>query len=150
METRPEATMTDFLKRFERGVIYALIALMVVVVTLATIELGWLVVQDIVSPPVLLLEIEELLEIFGFFLLILIGVELLETIKAYLYEHVVHVEIVLEVALIAISRKVIILDLEKYEGVSLLALAALIVALALAFFVAKRHRRECLVPPEAR
>jgi uncharacterized membrane protein (DUF373 family) len=37
----------------------------------------------------------------------LIGIELLETIKAYLLEKVVHVEIVIEVALIAIARKVI-------------------------------------------
>ena len=35
----------------------------------------------------------------------------------------VHVEIVLEVALIAIARKVIILDLEKYDGVTLIGMA---------------------------
>ncbi len=141
--------MTQFLKQFERIVIYVLISMMVLVVTLATLELGWIIVRDVFKPPILLLEIDELLEIFGFFLLILIGVELLETIKAYLYQHVVHVEIVLEVALIAIARKVIILDLAKYEGVSLLAMAALIVALALAFFVAKYRRRECVLPPDA-
>ena len=140
--------MTDFLKKFERAVIYVLIAMMVLVVTLATVELGWIIARDVLRPPILLLEIKDLLEIFGFFLLILIGVELLETIKAYLIEHVVHVEIVLEVALIAIARKVIILDVEKYEGLALLAMAALIVALAVAFFVAKHKRRACVMPTE--
>jgi uncharacterized membrane protein (DUF373 family) len=138
--------MTEFLKKFERVVIHALIAMMVLVVTLATVELAWLIARDLAKPPIFLLEINELLEIFGFFLLILIGVELLETIKAYLYEHVVHVEIVLEVALIAIARKVIILDVGKYEGLALLAMAALIVALAAAFFAAKYRRRECATP----
>jgi uncharacterized membrane protein (DUF373 family) len=142
--------MIAFLRKFERVVIYALISMMVLVVTLATAELGWIVAKDIFKPPILLLEIEELLEIFGFFLLILIGVELLETIKAYLHAHVVHVEIVLEVALIAIARKVIILDLNKYDGNSVLAMAALIVALAVAFFAAKHRRRECVIPPEER
>lgn len=141
--------MINTLKRFERIVIYALIVMMVLVVALATVELGWIIIRDILKPPVFILEIEELLEIFGFFLLILIGVELLETIKAYLYEHVVHVEIVLEVALIAIARKVIILDLDKYEGLSLIAMAALILALAVAFFVSKHRRRECALPSEA-
>lgn len=141
--------MIHILKQFERVVIYAMIAMMVLVVTLATVELGWIIVRDILKPPVFILEIDELLEIFGFFLLILIGLELLETIKAYRYAHVVHVEIVLEVALIAIARKVIILDLEKYESLSLIAMAALIVALAAAFFVAKHRRRECSLPPEA-
>jgi uncharacterized membrane protein (DUF373 family) len=116
--------------------------MMVLVVGLATIELGWVILRDIITPPIILLEIEELLEIFGFFLLVLIGIELLETIKAYLMTHVVHVEIVLEVALIAIARKVIILDLEKYESLTLVGIAALISAVALAFWVIKRYVKE--------
>ena len=50
--------------------------MMVVVVLLSTIELGWIIIRDIVTAPVILLEIDELLEIFGFFLLVLIGIEL--------------------------------------------------------------------------
>ncbi len=51
-------------------------------------------------PPIILFEINELLEIFGFFLLILICLELLESIRIYLIEGALHVQIVLEVALI--------------------------------------------------
>lgn len=82
------------------------------------------------------------MQIFGFFLLILIGVELLETIKAYLEEHVIPVEIVLEVALIAIARKVIVLELKDYSGITLLAIAALVTSLAIAFYLAKCGRQE--------
>lgn len=131
--------MIEFLKKFEAGIVYALIVMMMAVVLLATVELGWIIIKDIITPPVLLLEINELLEIFGFFLLVLIGIELLETIKAYLVEKVVHVEIVLEVALIAISRKVIILDLEKYPSLTLLGIAGLILSVAVAFHVVKRR-----------
>ena len=132
-------SMQTFLKRFEYVIVLSLIIMMVVVVVLTTVELGWIIVRDIITPPIILLEIDELLEIFGFFLLVLIGIELLETIKAYLITHVVHVEIVLEVALIAIARKVIILDINKYESLTLVGVAALISAVALAFFVIKRH-----------
>ena len=131
--------MQDFLKIFERIIVLSLITMMVVVVVLTTIELGWIIIRDIITPPIILLEIEEILEIFGFFLLVLIGIELLETIKAYLKTNVVHVEIVLEVALIAIARKVIILDISKYESLTLVGVAALISAVALAFWVTKRH-----------
>jgi uncharacterized membrane protein (DUF373 family) len=131
--------MQGFLKKFERIIVLSLISMMMLVVGLATIELGWVIIRDIITPPIILLEIDELLEIFGFFLLVLIGIELLETIKAYLMTHVVHVEIVLEVALIAIARKVIILDLEKYESLTLVGIAALISAVALAFWVIKRY-----------
>ena len=51
---------------------------------------------------------------------------------------VVHVEIVLEVALIAIARKVIILDLEKYDSLTVLGMAGLILAVAVAFYVVRR------------
>jgi uncharacterized membrane protein (DUF373 family) len=134
--------MLDFLKKFERFVIMGLIGMMVIVVILSTIELCWIIIKDIVSQPVFLLEIDELMEIFGFFLLVLIGIELLETIKAYMIQGVVHVEIVLEVALIAIARKVIILDIAKYDGLKLLSLAALILTVSIGFFIVKRFKCE--------
>jgi uncharacterized membrane protein (DUF373 family) len=134
--------MQTFLKKFERVIVVSLITMMVVVVVLATIELGWLIIRDIITPPIIILDLDELLEIFGFFLLVLIGIELLETIKAYLATSVIHVEIVLEVALIAIARKVIILDIGKYESLTLVGIAALISAVALAYFVIKRQMKK--------
>ena len=128
-----------YLKKFEKIIVLSLIGMMVVVILLATVELGWVLIKDIITPPLFLLDINELLEIFGFFLLVLIGVELLETIKAYLKKGVVHVEIVLEVALIAIARKVIILNPKEYASLTLLSIAALIVALAVAYRLMKRH-----------
>ena len=129
--------MKQLIANFEKVIVLSLIGMMVLVVALSTIELGWIIIKDIVTPPIILLEIHELLEIFGFFLLILIGVELLETIKAYLNTHVIHVEVVLEVALIAIARKVIILDLEQYAELTLIGIAALIISLAVAYWLLK-------------
>ena len=134
--------MDRALRLFEKVVVLALIAMMALIILLATCELGWLIVKDILTPPIILPGITELLEVFGFFLLILIGIELLETIRAYLVEHVVHVEIVLEVALIAVARKVIILDVKEYSATTILAVAALILALSVAFFLERRARRK--------
>lgn len=133
--------MITVLKWFERGVIYAIIIMLMVVITLATLELAWFLFRDITSAPFGLLEIEELLNLFGFFLLILIGVELLETVKAYLNDNVVHVEIVLEVALIAIARKVIIVDLEAYTPLTVLGIALLIAAIGTTIRLIKRQRQ---------
>ncbi len=140
--------MLDFLKKFERVVVISLIGMMMLVVLLATIELGWIIIKDITTPPIILLEIDELLEIFGFFLLVLIGIELLETIKAYLIEHVIHVEIVLVVALIAIARKVIVLDPNKYPPLTLLGIAALILSVAVAYhFIKRRLKSDIKIQP---
>lgn len=126
------------LKWFERVVILSLIVMMSLVVLISTIELGVIIFLDILKPPSFWLGIDQLFEIFGFFLLLLIGVELLETIKAYLEEQVVHSEVVLEVALIAIARKVITLDLKAYDSLTLVGIAAMILAIAGAFFLMKR------------
>lgn len=133
--------LQQLLRRFEHVIVVVLIATMAVVVGIAALELVWLVLKDIFSPPVLWLDVNELLDIFSFVLLILIGIELMETVKGYLKDNVIHVEIVLEVALIAIARKVIVLDPEKYGALTLFALAALILALALGFFLERRARR---------
>ena len=138
--------MERSLKLFEKVVVFSLIAMMALIILLSTVELGWIILKDIITPPYVLPGINDLLDIFGFFLLILIGIELLETIRAYLAEHVVHVEIVLEVALIAVARKVIVLDVNEYSSLTILALAALILALAVAFFLERRARRKTQDP----
>jgi len=117
-----------------------LVLMMIVVILLSTIELGYILVLNIISPPTILLGINELRDVCGFFVLILIGVVLLETIRGYLYEHVVRVEIVLEVALIAVARKVVIIDVKEYSPNTLLAIAAIVVALAGAYYFQKQAR----------
>ena len=112
--------------------------MMVVTISLATIELGWLIIKDIITPPVILLEINELLDIFGFFLLVLLGIELVSTLKTYLTENQVHVEVVLAVALIAIGRKVIILDVKELSSLSLIGIASIIISLSVGYFLVKR------------
>lgn len=137
----PDGRLVSAVKTFERVVVLAMLAMMMIVVAFSTVELGWIIVQDVVEAPILLLEVDELLDIFGFFLLVLIGVELLEIIKAYQKDQAVHLGIVLEVALIAIARKVIVLDLSEHHGVTVLAVASLIVALSIAWALEKVIRR---------
>jgi len=138
--------MSAALKIYEKVIIYILIGLIALVILLSTIELGRQVVVQILNSPNYLPDINSLLDIFGIFLLILIGLELLETIKAYLNEHVVHVEVVLEVAMIAVARKVVVLDVKEYKPETLFAVAALVLALAVGYYLERRGRR---IPPPA-
>ena len=131
--------MLKFIDQFEKIIVYALIGLMSLVVLVETFELGWIIIRDLISPPIMLLRVNQLIGIFGFFLLVLIGLELLESMRVYLVRGVVHVQVVLEVALIAVARKVIILDIEKYEGLTLLGFAGLIIGVAVAFHFIMRH-----------
>jgi len=131
--------MFTILKQYERLMIKALMIMMAIVLGLATLDLGWLIIKDILEPPLFLLSIEQLLEIFGLFLLVLIGIELLETIiKTFQTQGQPHYEVVLSVAIIAIARKVIILDLQEVDSWVMLGIAAIILALTAGYFLMKR------------
>jgi uncharacterized membrane protein (DUF373 family) len=111
-----------------------MIALLMIVVLLSTVHLGVLICQEIWAPPRFIIPVQGLLDIFGYFLLVLIGVELLETLKVYVKKDTVHVRVVIEVALIAMARKVITEEPHLVPASTLFGIAALILALAIAFY----------------
>lgn len=133
--------MNLILEKFEKIIMTALSVFMTVVVAVATLELGYLIVKDMVSPPILFLDLEELVDIFGLFLLVLIGIELLETIRTYSKERLVRVEVVVLVAIIAVARKVIITDYKQLASFSLLDAGALILALAVGYYLLRGGSR---------
>jgi len=73
-------------------------------------------------------------EVFGSFLLILIGLELMKTVVMYLERHELHVEVVFTVAMIAIARHAIDLNLTETPPLLLIGMAALIVGLSLGYY----------------
>jgi uncharacterized membrane protein (DUF373 family) len=72
---------------------------------------------------------------------VLIGVELLHSVRTYLVHREVHLTAVLAVALIAIARKIVILDPAKLEEKTLLGIAAVVVALSVGYCVVQRRAR---------
>jgi uncharacterized membrane protein (DUF373 family) len=130
------------LTRAQKFVAFVLGIMLIVVVALSTAHLGLLIAQEIWAPPRFLIPVQGLIEIFSFFLLVLIGVELIETLKAYLRKDVIHVRIVLEVALIAMARKVIVLEPNAVPGSTMLGVAAVILALAVAFYFERQGHRD--------
>ena len=83
---------------------------------------------------------ETLFEIFGLFLNILIALEILENITAYLKKHVFQVELVIATSLIAVARKIIIFDIEKKTGVDLIGLALAIFALSISYLIIRSQK----------
>ena len=137
--------MEKLLRKFEHYLVIGLLAMMALVVFLSTLELAVIIVERMLitgKPQLLLLDISDLLEIFGFFMMILIGLELMETIKIYLVDESIHVEIICLVAIVAVTRKVIILDLYKLPPVSLLGIAAIILALTIGYYFLKKALNE--------
>ena len=73
--------MLPYLDTFERIITRALLVMMASVVLLASIEVAWLLSKYVLSPPLFLPGLDELLGLFGQFLLVLIGIELLHMME---------------------------------------------------------------------
>lgn len=130
--------MQKIIKAFEKVIVLGLLSMMMLAVFVSSVELAIVLFQELMKPPMFLLNIDEMLEVFGFFLMVLIGLELLESIKSYLVDDRVHAEVVFLVAIVAISRKVIILDYKEISPEMLYGMAATIVALGIGYFLVRR------------
>ena len=95
----------------------ALAILMVLVIVMGVVDVAWTLYQKLINPPSYILTISDMLATFGAFMVVLIAIEIFINITVYLREDVIHVKIVMATALMAIARKVIILDLDKIEPV---------------------------------
>lgn len=133
-----------FLKKFiryvERSIIKVLVVLMSLLLVLATIELAWVLGTSVYNSndEHLVINLDNLMNVFGIVLLVVIGIELLDTIKVYFRKHVIHVEVVMLVAIIAIARKVIVMDIEYHSGMDFIGIGAIMLALAGGYYLIKR------------
>lgn len=133
----------SFVHKTKKWMSFIVLILMTIIVAIAILELGIILYLDIFdsTDDVLFLEIDELFKIFGFFFIILIGFELVETVEMYFKDNIIHAEVVLLVAVIAVSRKVILLDLEKYEPLAIIGLGVIILALGGCYWFIKQSYR---------
>ena len=134
--------MIVIVNKFEKIVYGALMALLILVLSAALVELVWYIFISLSNDPPFLLESHELTTVLGAFLLVLIGIELLDTIKAYFSENSIHVEIVVLLAIIAIARKVILLDPTDMSGIDfgieLIGIGVIVVGLAGGYYLIKK------------
>ncbi|MGC8660801.1 MAG: phosphate-starvation-inducible PsiE family protein [Desulfomonilaceae bacterium] len=131
----------DAVKYFERFICYILISLMAVVILLATLDVGRVILRDILTHSALFLDSNGLLDLFGMLLLVLIGMELLETIYVFQKDRIVSAEIILIVALVAMARKIITLDQSKLSSFTFFDIGILMLSLAGAYFLLKQSQK---------
>lgn len=76
-----------------------------------------------------------LLKIFGMFLNVLIALELMENVTAYLRHHAIQLELVVVTALTAVARKIVIFD-SKADG-DLTGLAIAVLSLSISYWIVR-------------
>lgn len=143
MALNPDCEKTPtfrYVKILQRIIIILLLFIMSLILLFATFNVIYFIVKNMIDQPITLFTADNLMELFSIFLVILIGIELLETVKAFLQKEVIQVEIVVLVAIIAVARKVIIWDFSEYDSLEIFGLSAILITLALTYFLIRRTR----------
>ena len=131
------ALMDRILSKLEVAAIAAMQVLMIVMVLVATFVLYVLLIKNLFSQAARIESAAGLIPMmqqsFAGVLTVVLGLELLETLKTYFTEHHVRLEVILVVAIIAVGRHIIQVDFEHTPGTVLLGLSGVILALTLGY-----------------
>ena len=133
--------------RFERALAKVLSAALTLVVVVATVQLLLLLGQDLFDLQVNWTG-DGLIRLLDEILVILIALEVLQNLTAYLREHTVQIELVLITALTAVARKVIVMQPGVQKNPSeLIGLGVSVLCLAAAYWLVRQSH---LIRPTAR
>jgi len=109
--------------------------MMALVIVLGVVDVGYHIYDRLKSPPFLQLSVGEIFQIFGAFMVVLIAIEIFINIRLYLGSNTLPIKMVVATALMAIARKVIVLDLEKTSSGEILAIGVVTLALGITYWL---------------
>lgn len=132
------------LRSIIRFAVRVLALIMTAVILWGVIDVCWVLYQKLISPPRFLLTISDILATFGAFMAVLIAIEIFVNICIYLRQDLIHVQIVMATALMAIARKIIILDFSKISPEYVWAIAGVVFATSIGYFLVLKSSQECL------
>lgn len=118
-----------------RFAVKTLALIMTAVILWGVVDVCWVLYGKLMTPPKFLLTISDILATFGAFMAVLIAIEIFVNICIYLREDVIHVQIVMATALMAIARKIIILDFSKISPEYVWAMACVVFAMSIGYFL---------------
>lgn len=125
-----------------RFAVRILAIIMTAVIIWGVVDVCWVLYKELMTPPKFLLTISDILATFGAFMAVLIAIEIFVNITIYLKEDVIHVQIVMATALMAIARKIIILDFTKVSSDYVWAMAGVIFAMSIGYFLVLESSKE--------
>ena len=129
-----------YIDRFQQVIVIILTWMMAFVVLVATVDLVYVLARDLILPPIGL-QIGESLNFFGLILLVLIGVELLETFKSFDLDKNDCILVVIPIAIIAVARRIVLFDLNgASDEIALASLGVIMISLAAAYYLVKKTK----------
>lgn len=128
------------LNKVIRYVVKFLAVLMVFVIIWGIGDVFYVLYERLSAQPYFLLDLDDIFDTFGAFLAVLIAIEIFINIRLYLGSDVLPIQLVIATALMAIARKVIVLDLKEVTPVMVIGIALVTMALGITYWlISKRN-----------
>lgn len=134
-EVQANEPLIALLQRIIHFAVRILAVLMTLVILWGIGDVVWMLYNQLLAPPFLLLNINDILATFGAFMAVLIAIEIFINITLYLRDDVIHVKLVMATALMAIARKVIIFDFDKVDAGYVYATGVVILSLSIGYWL---------------
>ena len=142
LPTEHEMPLIAWLNKAIKAAMSILAILMVLVIFWSVADVVFVMYEKLLRPPLFILEASDILKLFGAFLIVLIGVEVYQNIVLYLKTNIIPMKLVISTALVAIARKVIVLDFNDIGPMYVLSTAAVTLALGITYFLIDRRIKE--------
>jgi uncharacterized membrane protein (DUF373 family) len=139
-----------FVGMAKKALVIAVVLMIIVVVVVIAVALVGALYALIFDPTPFNWEKEDFLNFFSYLLLVIIGMELLDTVYVLLKEARIHVETVLLVAVTAVARELIVYNYEGAQGATLVGMAAVMGGIAAAYYIVKKAEGTKKAEPDAR
>lgn len=135
----PNEPLIRILRIFIRSGVRCMAIFMTLVILWGVGDVAMEIYNKLMASPFMMLTIGDILATFGAFMAVLIAIEIFINITIYLRHDVIHVQIVMATALMAIARKVIILDFQAITPDYMYATAALVLAMGVGYWLVVRN-----------
>ncbi len=130
-----ESPLTNRLWKIVKGSLAVLAVLMTLVIIWGIFDVIYVLYQRLTTPPLYLLNINDILATFGAFMAVLIAIEIFANIIIYLQSETIHLKLVMSTALMAAARKVIVMDFSVTTYLEIISLGVVILALSIGYWL---------------
>jgi len=135
LPTQHPDPLISFLHLVIRVAVKVLAVLMALIIIFSVVDVIYVFYVRLSAPPIFMLGVRDIFQLFGTIMVALIAIEIFVNVRLYLGTDVLPVRLVVATALMAVARKVIILDLDEIEAEYVFGIAAIALSFGITYWL---------------
>ncbi|MFT5719746.1 MAG: uncharacterized membrane protein (DUF373 family) [Motiliproteus sp.] len=135
LPTEHDDALIAILHQAIKMAIRVLAVLMLAVIFWGVADVVYVIYNQLLEPPFMLLSLSDIFKTFAAFLAVLIAIEIFQNIVLYLRTDVFPLRLVVATALMAMARKIIIIDFDEVIPMHVFAVGFVVLSLGITYYL---------------